>query len=134
MFFFFQSAFSPHREPIKSCIIKDIPIPAGFEVIFAVYALHHDPDAWPDPETFDPERFRGPDNDSRHPFQFIPFGGGPRVCIAMRFALMEIKIVLVDLLTRFKFLRCPETQVPLALNAGVNLRPRDGVHLKVEER
>ena len=47
---------------------------------------------------------------------------------------MEIKIVLVDLLTRFKFLRCPETQVPLALNAGVTLRPRDGVHLKVEER
>ncbi|KAK3703575.1 hypothetical protein QZH41_006900 [Actinostola sp. cb2023] len=65
----------------------DTTIPAGMEVIIPIYSLHHDPEAWPDVEKFDPERFRGPATESRHPFQFLPFGEGPRNCIGKRFAL-----------------------------------------------
>ena len=97
-----------------------------------IYALHHDPDAWQDPETFDPERFRGPSKDAIHAFQFLPFGAGPRNGIGMRFALMEIKIALVKLLLRYKFVQSPETQVPLILHPGGTLSVRDGVRVRVE--
>ena len=60
-----------------------------------MYFIHRDPEAWKNPEKCDPERFRGPAKEARHAFQFLPFGGGSRNCIGMRFALMEIKIAMV---------------------------------------
>ena len=97
-----------------------------------MYFLHRDPDVWPNPEKFDPERFRSPAKDCRHPYQFLPFGLGPRSCIGMRFALMEIKIALVKFLMKYKFVRSPETQVPLEILAGVTLIPKYGVHVGIE--
>ena len=121
------------RECVDDYDFKGIRIPAGFEVTVPVYSLHRDPDAWPDPERFDPERFLSPAKDNRHPYQFMPFGTGPRSCIGMRFALMEIKITLVKLLLKYKVVRSPETQVPLKIVAGVTLIPKDGVHVRAEK-
>ena len=90
-----------------------------------------DPDVWEDPEKFDPERFRGPVKDTRHAFQFLPFGAGPRNCIGMRFALMEVKMALVKILMKFKFVASPETQVPLKIRAGLTLSAKDGVLVRV---
>lgn len=120
-----------NRECSEAHELNGMHIPAGTEILFATYAMHHDPDAWPDPEKFDPERFRGPAKDTRHAFQFLPFGAGPRSCIAMRFALMEIKIVLVKILMKYKFERSPETQVPLDIHAGFTLMAKDGVLVRV---
>ena len=97
-----------------------------------MYFLHRDHDVWPNPEKFDPERFRSPVKDTRHPYQFLQFGLGPRSCIGMRFALMEIKIALVKFLMKYKFVRSPETQVPLEILAGVTLIPKYGVHVRIE--
>ena len=102
------------------------------DVIVPIYALHHDPEAWPDPEVYDPERFRGPAKDTRHPFQFLPFGAGPRNCIGMKYVMMEMKVALVRILRKFKFVRSPETQVPLVLSSAVTLAPRDGIYLRVK--
>ena len=122
-----------NRNCEKTCqITPDLTIPVGMEVTVPVYALHHDPEAWPDPEVYDPERFRGPAKDTRHPFQFLPFGAGPRNCIGMKYAMMEIKVALVRILRKFKFVRSPETQVPLVLQSGLTLRPRDGIYLRVK--
>ncbi|KAK3704538.1 hypothetical protein QZH41_006326 [Actinostola sp. cb2023] len=109
-----------NRSCSKPYKINDVTtIPAGMEVIIPIYSLHHDPEAWPEVEKFDPERFRGDAKESRHPFQFIPFGEGPRNCIGKRFALLEVKITLVNILTNYKIVRCPrETQVPLKMIAG----------------
>ena len=124
----------PHlnRECHKDFDLNGIHIPAGTEVVIPVYALHHDPDAWEDPEKFDPERFRGARKDTHHPFQFLPFGAGPRNCIGMRFALLEIKITLVKILMKYKFVRSPETQVPLVLHDGATMTAKDGVLVRVE--
>lgn len=97
-----------------------------------IYVLHHDPDAWQNPENFDPERFLGPAKDARHAFQFLPFGAGPRNCIGMRFALMEVKVALVRILMKFKFMASPETQVPLEIREGITLSAKDGVLIRVQ--
>ena len=89
-------------------------------------------DAWKDPERFDPERFRGARKDTYHPFQFLPFGAGPRNCIGMRFALLEIKIALVKILMKYKFVQSPETQVPLVLHDGATMTAKNGVLVRVE--
>ena len=112
--------FQLSRECAKDYDIGGIHIPAGLEVIIPVFFLHHNPEAWPDPEKFDPERFRSPAKDTRHPYQFMPFGTGPRSCIGMRFALIEIKIVLVKFLLKYKFVPSPETQIPLAIFSGAH--------------
>ena len=121
-----------NRECSEDYDLNGIHIPAGTEVIIPVYSLHHDPDAWEEPEKFDPERFRGSAKDARHAFQFIPFGAGPRNCIGMRFALLEIKVALVRILMKYKFVQSPETQVPLVVHAGGTLSAKDGVCVRVE--
>lgn len=121
------------RKCEETCEINErLTIPSGMDVIVPIYALHHDPDAWPDPEVYDPERFRGPAKDTRHPFQFLPFGAGPRNCIGMKYVMMEMKVALVRILRKFKFVRSPETQVPLVLSSAVTLAPRDGIYLRVK--
>ena len=126
------SAVHVNRECHEDFDLSGIHIPAGTEVVIPIYALHHDPDAWEDPEKFDPERFRGARKDTYHPFQFLPFGGGPRNCIGMRFALLEIKIALVKILSKYKFVRSAKTQVPLMLHAGGALSAKGGVLVRVE--
>lgn len=121
-----------NRECHEDYHLNGMCIPAGTEVVIPIYALHHDPDAWDEPEKFDPERFRGSAKDTRHAFQFLPFGAGPRNCIGMRFALLEIKIALVRILSKYKFVQSPETQVPLIVHAGATLTARDGVVVRVE--
>lgn len=121
-----------NRECAENYDYNGIHIPAGTEILIPIYALHHDPDAWEEPERFDPERFRGPANDIRHAFQHLPFGAGPRNCVAMRFALLEVKVALVKILLKFKFVRSPETQVPLIIHVGGTLNARDGVVVRVE--
>ena len=121
-----------NRECCKDYDINGIHIPAGTEIVIPIYVLHHDPDAWQDPEKFDPERFRGPAKDARHAFQFLPFGAGPRNCIGMRFAMMEVKIALVRILMKYKFVASPETQVPLEIREGITLSAKDGVLIRVQ--
>jgi len=68
-----------------------------------IWAIHHNETYWPNPEKFDPSRFDAEHKHSITPFSFIPFGGGPRMCIGMKFALTEAKIALVNIYQRFTF-------------------------------
>ena len=81
--------------------------------IGAIYALHHDEELYPNPEKFDPERFNEENRKTRDNISLIPFGDGPRSCIAMRFAILEMKILMAVLLTKFKFVKCDQTEVSL---------------------
>ena len=121
-----------NRECSEDYDLNGIHLPAGTEVMIPIYAMHHDRYAWEDPEKFDPERFRGPAKDTRHAFQFIPFGAGPRNCIGMRFALMEVKMALVKILMNYKFVASPETQMPLKMREGITLSAKDGVLVRVQ--
>ena len=118
-----------NRECVNDYKFNDIFIPAGLQVIIPVYFLHRDSDVT---LMSGPTQKKLIPRDCRHPYQFLPFGLGPRSCIGMRFALMEIKIALVKFLMKYKFVRSPETQVPLEILAGVTLIPKHGVHVRIE--
>jgi cytochrome P450 len=74
-------------------------LPEGTIVAVSIYLLHHDPDVFPDPDRFLPDRFLGEQPSRAH--SFIAFGGGTRRCLGGRLALLEIKTVLAQLLRRF---------------------------------
>lgn len=74
-----------------------------------VIGVHHDPEYYPNPDIFDPERFEPSEVKKRHAMTWIPFGDGPRSCIGTRFGLMQIQIALILLLTNFEFLSCSKT-------------------------
>ncbi|GFV14807.1 hypothetical protein TNCV_4304361, partial [Trichonephila clavipes] len=87
-----------------------ITIPKGMIVTIPNYALQHDPQFFPNPDVFDPDRFTVEERTKRDPYAYLPFGAGPRNCIGMRFALMEIKVCLVYIVANFKLQRCPLTK------------------------
>ncbi|PNF31078.1 Cytochrome P450 9e2 [Cryptotermes secundus] len=104
-------------------------------VYIPIYALHHDPDYFPDPEKFDPERFSDENKGNIKTCTYLPFGSGPRNCIGSRFALMEAKIALVQLLSRFNLKVVPKTPIPIKITKkGLNMTVDGGFWLGLEQR
>ncbi len=97
--------------------------------MISYYAIHHDEQHWPHPETFDPARFAA--GEKHAPYTFIPFGGGPRNCVGAHFAQVEAVVILGRLLQRYRF----ELQSKrVRLHMGATLEPRPGVFMKVISR
>ncbi|KAG2226154.1 hypothetical protein INT45_003299 [Circinella minor] len=88
---------------------KDCIVPGGYRLkegsrcSINVYGMHHNPEVYPEPEKFDPERFTPEEEQKRSRFAWLPFSTGPRSCIGMAFALQEAKVVMAMFLHRFKF-------------------------------
>jgi cytochrome P450 family 3 subfamily A len=110
--------------------VGEVSVPAGTIIHIPIYALQHDEAYFPQAEDFIPERFMKANREKVpiRPGTFIPFGLGPRQCVGMRFALMELKYVLVALLPRFRLSQiekpplCPRhefTVLPLRMRGTV---------------
>ena len=82
-------------------------------VNFNLQAMHYNPEYYPNPQRWDPERFMPENRDKLVPYTYMPFGLGPRNCVGMRFALMEAKTAIAYLINKFKFIRTDSTKVPL---------------------
>lgn len=110
------------REAVRETEVAGYRVPRGRMVFLTPYALHRHPAYWPEPERFDPGRFT-PEQEAKRPrYTYLPFGGGPRVCIGNHFALMEAQLVLATLLRRFRFELSPGARVEIEPSA--TLRPR----------
>jgi cytochrome P450 len=94
------------------------------------WLLHRHQALWDDPDAFDPDRFA--DGRKRHRFQYIPFGGGPRLCVGARFATAEALTVLAHWLSGWRF--APEPGREVRVRGMVTLRPAGGLPLLVEPR
>uniref|UniRef100_A0A6E8W4R8 Cytochrome P450 n=1 Tax=Anopheles coluzzii TaxID=1518534 RepID=A0A6E8W4R8_ANOCL len=113
----------------------DIIIPKGCIVSIPIAGLHYDPAIYPDPTRFDPERFND-ENKHKIPLgAYLPFGLGPRNCIASRFALMEVKAIVYQLLRNYEFKRSERTPVPLKLAKGfASTSAEKGIYLQLSPR
>ncbi|CAN7981305.1 unnamed protein product [Ixodes pacificus] len=101
-------------------VLGDTGIKVSKDCVIAVpvYAMHHDPEYFPDPSTFDPSRFVDENIDKIRPYTYLPFGAGPRNCVGMRFALEAVKLSLLHSVHSVQFVRTENTQVPLEFVAG----------------
>ncbi|XP_006753712.1 PREDICTED: cytochrome P450 3A12, partial [Myotis davidii] len=118
----------------KDVEISGVFIPKGTVVMVPSFVLHLDPTYWTEPEEFRPERFSKENKDRINPYIYTPFGSGPRNCIGMRFALMNMKIALVRVLQNFSFKPCKETQIPVELDFQGIIQPKNPIILKAELR
>ncbi|HEX2572035.1 MAG TPA: cytochrome P450 [Polyangia bacterium] len=104
-------------------------IPKGSTVLVCTYATHHDPRWWDNPEHFDPERFAPEAVARRSRYTYYPFGGGPRQCIGMQFALLEAQLITAILARRFRFRLSPGH--PVAPGVATTLKPRHGMQMYI---
>lgn len=127
---------SLNRIPLTDYTIPgtDHVIPSQTMFLIPVYALHHDPEIYPDPERFDPDRFLPEVAATRHAYSYLPFGEGPRICIGLRFGVMQTKIGLITLLRSFRFKPTAATPNPLVFDPkSFVLSPIGGNHLRVDK-
>jgi cytochrome P450 len=104
-------------------------MPAGAHIVISPYALHRRPDYWPDPDGFWPERFAPGARTDRPKLAYLPFGGGPRICIGNSFAMMEHAIVLAAVVRRWRLESIPGREV--RTEPRITLRPRGGLPMRV---
>ncbi|XP_011190520.2 probable cytochrome P450 6a21 [Zeugodacus cucurbitae] len=108
-------------------------IEKGTTVYIPVMGIHHNPEFYPAPDKFDPERFAPAQMQLRDAINWLPFGDGPRNCIGLRFGQMQIRIALTYLLRKFEFCTCPKTDIPLVMDPKQFLNnTKSGMHLKIQ--
>ncbi|NJK33184.1 MAG: cytochrome P450, partial [Deltaproteobacteria bacterium] len=120
------------REAHAEVEIDGYSLPPGTIVAIPTWTLHRHPGFWSRPDHFDPERFSEAAKAGRPRYVYIPFGGGPRVCIGNAFALLEAKLALATLVQRFRFELIPGQD--LRPDAAITLRPRAGLRMRVIAR
>jgi cytochrome P450 len=119
------------RVTTRAVEIGGYELPADSMVVIYPLHTHFMAECWSEPTRFDPERFApGRAEHERHPYQFIPFGGGAHMCIGYRFAELQIKAILHQLVRRYRWsippgYAMPERQAPIA-------KPRDGLPVRLE--
>ncbi|XP_072144480.1 cytochrome P450 3A21-like [Dermacentor andersoni] len=100
---------------------KGVKLKQGDLITIPVYAMHHDPQYFPDPWAFKPERFDDENVASIKPYTYLPFGGGPRNCLALRFALQVVKLSVLHTIRNIQVIRTDKTRVPLEFKNGFGL-------------
>jgi len=120
------------RNAIADDNICGYEVKAGDMVMPFFYATHRHPDFWDDVERFDPERFDPERVKGRDPWSYVPFSGGPRVCIGNTFSLVESTIILAMLAQRLDFKLEPgQEHRPVVV---ATLRPSAPVHVRFSWR
>ncbi|XP_025263910.1 cytochrome P450 9e2-like isoform X1 [Camponotus floridanus] len=112
---------------------KPFTMKKGMTVWIPAYAIHHDAKYYDDPEKFRPERFLDSKMYHNSPC-YMPFGLGPRMCIANRFAMLEVKVLLFHLLARCELKPCAKTMFPIKFSKTSRMTPENGFWLNVQRR
>jgi cytochrome P450 len=117
------------RRSIETTEIAGVPIPGGVPVQYSSWVSHHLPDVWEDPFAFKPERFASGARESIPKGAYVPFGGGSRTCIGMRFGQAEIAVIATKILERFRLEVQPG--YTMRVRQTPTIGPRDGLPVTV---
>lgn len=121
------------RQAKEDVTLGGYAVPAGTIIAISPYVLHRDPRWWDEPLAFRPERF-SKDNEKLHQkYAYLPFGGGPRVCIGNSFAEMEAVLILARIAQRYRLRLDPASQA-VAPQATLTLRPKTHFTMRAEAR
>jgi cytochrome P450 len=126
-----------HRQLDEDTVLHDgCILPAGVFTLIFTYGVHRDPEMFPDPDRFDPERFTPENTLGRHPYSYIPFGAGRRLCVGYKYALSEAKTILSTLLRRYHVLETKGavSAIEDKLQLGIITVPKEGVYIKLLPR
>jgi cytochrome P450 len=119
------------RMCIKDTVFQGYEIRAGMMVGVYPMHVHYMPSLWTDPYRFDPERFSAArQEDKRHAFAWVPFGGGAHMCIGQHFATLQVKAIMHQLLLKFRWSIAPGYIMPYQLVPIA--KPKDGLHVSLE--
>ena len=125
----YPPAYIGPRRAIESFEFNGVSVPGGAHVEYCSWASHHLPDVWDEPEAFRPERFTD-ENKANLPLgAYVPFGGGSRTCIGMRFGQAEIGIIARAILARYRLELLPGHE--LHIRHAPTISPRDGLPMRV---
>jgi cytochrome P450 len=127
----YPPAYVIGRETLAPCTLAGYAVPARATVYITPWVLHRDPRWWSEPDAYRPERWMDGSAAKVPKYVYIPFGGGPRICIGERFAMMEAVLVLATLLRRCRLEMAGPDPVPFA---SITLRPSGGPVMKVAGR
>lgn len=107
-----------------------IVFPVDSLVIIPSYAIHRDPEYYPNPEKFDPNRFTTDEIKKRDPCLYLPFGEGPRICVGIRFGMLQARVGLAMLMYNFKFSTNSKTRMVFSSN-DIVLTTDSGLWLQI---
>jgi cytochrome P450 len=130
----YPPAWGIGRRAVAGCEIGGYRVPAGTNIFILQWLTQRDPRFFPDPERFDPERWRDdPVRTGKIPrFAYFPFGGGPRVCVGASFAMMEASLLLAMIQQKYHLDLAPGH--PVEVLASATLRPKHGIHVILHRR
>lgn len=128
----FPPAWITDRQAVSDDEVNGVRIPKGTMVVLMIYGLHQDPKYWSDPADFRPERFAPAEKKKLPPYVYLPFGGGPRLCIGNNFAMMEMQLVLAHYIRKYDLSLLPDQEVEML--PLVTLRPKNGIQLSFGNR
>jgi len=115
----------------KEDAIGEFSFRADTFLVLFLYGMHHDPDLWPEPEKFDPERFSDENKANHIPHSYLPFGSGPRLCIGHQFAMVEMILALLTACSRFSITLVDEE---VRLRPMITLKPEEPMRMQVSRR
>uniref|UniRef100_A0A2R5LGZ8 Putative p450 n=1 Tax=Ornithodoros turicata TaxID=34597 RepID=A0A2R5LGZ8_9ACAR len=121
------------RNVKEDFVLDGKTVPKGTTIDIIIYALHRDPEVFPNPEEFQPERFFPENSRNRHPFAYVPFSAGPRNCIGQKYAMQEVKIVLATIIRHFEIYSVEERDKILFCSELV-LKAKNGLKLRLVPR
>ncbi|XP_032595046.1 probable cytochrome P450 4ac1 isoform X2 [Drosophila grimshawi] len=117
----------------EECVVNGLILPKNSQICLHIYDIMRDPVHFPNPSQFQPERFLPENSVNRHPFAFIPFSAGQRNCIGQKFAILEMKVLLVAILQNFQLL--PVTRLEdIIFEYGIVLRSQKNIAIKLKRR
>lgn len=128
----YPPAWAMGRRVLNDFEIGSYVIPTNSIVVMSQFVMHHDPRYFPDPYTFDPERWTPEAQATRPKFSYFPFGAGPRQCIGESFAWMEGILIIATLAQQWKMRLVPDH--PIELLPRITLRPKHGMRMRLVRR